>query len=143
MALKRFFIGMSKSEMVKMRILYSNADRVKLIPEERSDKINSMAMKLLFAKALTASCVAPLVYMLPIPLEPLLTIPIKLVIFSLGYRSIVYPFSMKVMNQVEESCKEFDLENRLEELDLPKIEREFIMSLQDKPKTDDNDKPEV
>ena len=117
----------------KGKILYEKAYIMKLVPENLSTQVDKTENRLILARILAVSCMAPLAYMAPllyippVPLDSLLVYSGQFLLFTVGYKTLTFSLRKKLIEQRLEVCKALDLENRFSELNMSKKEKDFIL----------------
>ena len=117
------------------KILYEKAYIMKLVPENLSYEVGKTENQLTLARILAVSCMAPFAYIVPFlefsPVPPVPHVPLdyffQFLIFAVGYKTLTFTSHEKLKNMRLEVCIALDLENRLDELNMCKEDKDFIL----------------
>ena len=130
--MKRFLSGANRAKNIRNSILYANAQKKNMISEEHAITVDNLSKKLIYSQIFSFSFSIAFVYYLSIPVEPLLKYTIKLFLFSFLHKSITHNPRLKLQQKLDEYNILYDLESKLDQLDLNEKDRKRIINSSEK-----------
>lgn len=134
MALRRFLFGIDHHEFTKYRILFVNGDKAGLIPENHLEDMFKIMEKLFIKRSIVFVFSGVFAFYIPVPLEMILKVPVKLVIFSLTYRGFLYKSKMDLVEKLRNLCIDQDLESKIGLMNLSLKEKKILNSILEREK---------
>ncbi|OMJ66563.1 hypothetical protein SteCoe_36550 [Stentor coeruleus] len=129
MALRRFLFGMNQHEFTKYRILFVNGDKAGLIPENQLEDMFKIMEKLFIKRSIAFVFSGVFAFSVPVPLDLILKVPVKFVIFSLSYRGLIYKSKVDLVEKMKNLCIDLDLENKVDEMQISVKEKKILDSI--------------
>jgi hypothetical protein len=134
MALRRFLFGMDHHEFTKYRILFVNGDKAGLIPENQLEDMFKIMEKLFIKRSIVFVFSGVFAFYVPVPLEMILKVPVKLVIFSFVYRGLLYKSKMDLIEKLRNLCIDQNLESKIGLMNLSTKEKRILNSILEREK---------
>lgn len=126
MSFRKFIQRAYYPEFTKQRILFANAEKTGMIPKERLDTIYS-SLKYYFAKRLVSFGISSvLAVYVPLPVDFLVEIPLRIGVFTISFRGMIYKVEMDLLEKINEACNGLDLESKIEELNIPEKDKKKL-----------------
>jgi hypothetical protein len=126
MALKKFIFGFNSAEFQRLHILFMNGEKAGLVPSESVDSLYQSMEKLSIFRLFSLGICGTFTYVLPVPLDFVYMVGAKIMIFSLGHRSLTFLPKMEYLNKLHRICEEFELDKKTDLMEIPENDRIFL-----------------
>ncbi|OMJ66564.1 hypothetical protein SteCoe_36551 [Stentor coeruleus] len=126
MSFRKFIMRAYYPEFTKQRILFANAEKAGMIPNERLDTVRSH-LKYYFAKRFVSFGISGVlaIYM-PLPVDAIIEIPLRIGVFTIAFRGMIYKVEMDLLEKINEVCSGLDLESKINDLNIPEKDKKKL-----------------